>query len=80
MKLSEARQRYIGKKFRIKHAERGTRYPYVIEGSEGVCTHIESYWFEFKGERKHYFRFRIDCPDLCDKWFSAKEIEPVEKN
>ena len=78
MKLSEARAKFIGKQFRIKHAERGYYHTYVIENVIGKCTAIESYWYEIENERKHYFSFRIDSPELCNKWFSAHEIEPVK--
>lgn len=78
MKLSEARKRYIGKQFRIKHAERGSlRMPYVIENEIGVCTNIDAYWYEDDGVKKYWFSYRIDCPGLHDKWFSAREIELV---
>ena len=79
MKLSEARKRYIGKKFRVKHAERGWYYPYVIEDVTGVCTHIQAQAYGLDGQTKYFFRFRIDIPNIGDKWFSAREIEPVEE-
>ena len=91
MKLSEARRRYIGKKFRIVHAERGYYRRYVIENEVGVCTDIKAYSFgpaEYDGQfppddpiyKKYtFFKFRIDIPGIADKWFSVKEIEPVRE-
>ena len=78
MKLSEARNQYVGKRFRIKQAQRGYFRPYVIDGEIGICTNIEAYWFEIDGKRKYIFRFRIDIPGHV-KWFSVKEIEPVRE-
>ena len=83
MKLSEAKRRFIGKKFRIKHAERGsdTYRPCYIENVIGVCTNIEARTLLVPGTDKTmtYFRFRIESEDTNWKWFSTREIEPVEK-
>jgi len=92
MKLSEAKKKYIGKKFRIKHAERGYFKPYVIEGEEGICTAIKAEYFgapvnldelreslpdELIPKPHWFFRWRIDIPGHV-KWFTSEEIEPVE--
>lgn len=79
MKLSEARQKYIGKTFRVKHADRGLRKPYYIEDVTGKCTDIEAYCYRLPGRELQWcFRWRIDTP-CHDKWFLTEEIEPVEE-
>lgn len=90
MKLSEAKRRYIGKKFRIKHAERGYRWIDIIEGAVGTCTDIEMYWHgelenpaDFTSKiisKRYFFKFRIDSPDTYYKWFSVNEIEPYKED
>ena len=74
MRLSEAKKRYIGKTFRVKHAERGHYMRYRIEDRVGVCTDIQA----TVCSSGTYFRFRIEIPGTLWKWFSVSEIEPVE--
>ena len=77
--LAEARKKFIGKKFRVTHAERGGNYmPYYIENVVGVCTWIDSYWYEFEGKKRHFFQWRIESPGMYEKWFSTHEIELVK--
>lgn len=80
MKLSEARAKFIGKTFRVKHAERGYYKQFIIEDVTGVCSAIEPAFFIFNGVQHCLFRFRIDAEGVPSswRWFSAREIEPVE--
>ena len=90
--LAEARKKFIGKKFRIVHADRGLYMPYYIENVVGVCTNVISFTVgapinmgdlknlpkELIPKKRTFFKFRIESPDMYEKWFTAREIEPVE--
>lgn len=80
MNITEARQKYIGKRFRVIHADRGTGtgFPYTIRDQEGICTNIEAYTCIIEGTRRSWFSYRIDIPGTHDKWFRHNEIEPVQ--
>ena len=88
MTLTEARKKFIGKKFRLTkdvplHYEydygSGVPYAYIPAGLEGLLTAITSNSFVLEGKVITYFEWRIDIPNCNKKWFSTNEIEPVKE-
>ena len=88
MTLTEARKKYIGKKFHLKedvplHYKydygSGVPYAYIPAGLEGTLTAITSNSYVLDGKVITYFTWRIDIPNCDKKWFTTHQIEPVQE-